>query len=101
MSSISGKSGAGLDELISKISSTLELRSQGTQTATRERHRIAMVQAQKYLNAGKNLMLEKSEVSELASAEFHQGISMLSSLIGVVGVEDLLDEIFSSFCLGK
>jgi tRNA modification GTPase len=60
-----------------------------------------MVQAQKYLNAGKNLMLEKSEVSELASAEFHQGISMLSSLIGVVGVEDLLDEIFSSFCLGK
>lgn len=101
ISSISGKSGAGLDELISKISSTLELRSQGTQTATRERHRIAMVQAQKYLNAGKNLMLEKSEVSELASAEFHQGISMLSSLIGVVGVEDLLDEIFSSFCLGK
>lgn len=44
-------------------------------------------------------MLEKSEVSELASAEFHQGISMLSSLIGVVGVEDLLDEIFLVFAL--
>jgi len=98
---VSGKSGAGLDVLISQISTTLEHRSQGAQTATRERHRIAMVQAQSYLDAGKDLMEQGSELSELASAEFHQGISMLSSLIGAVGVEDLLDEIFSSFCLGK
>ena len=60
-----------------------------------------MQQAQTYLDAGRELMAQGSEVSELASAEFHQGISLLSSLIGAVGVEDLLDEIFSSFCLGK
>jgi tRNA modification GTPase len=60
-----------------------------------------MVQAQTYLDAGKALLEQGSELSELASAEFHQGISLLSSLIGAVGVEDLLDEIFSSFCLGK
>lgn len=98
---VSGTTGAGLDALVSRISAILEQRSQGAQTATRERHRIAMVQAQSFLDAGKELMEQGSEVSELASAEFHQGISMLSSLIGAVGVEDLLDEIFSSFCLGK
>ena len=98
---LSGKSGAGLDTLVAQISTILESRSQGAQTATRERHRIAMQQAQTYLDAGRELMAQGSEVSELASAEFHQGISLLSSLIGAVGVEDLLDEIFSSFCLGK
>jgi len=98
---ISGTSGAGLDTLVSQVSAILEKRSQGAQTATRERHRIAMEQAQTYLDAGRELMAQGSEVSELASAEFHQGISLLSSLIGAVGVEDLLDEIFSSFCLGK
>lgn len=98
---VSGKSGHGLDALVAQVSNVLESRSQGAQTATRERHRIAMQKAQTYLNAGRCLMSQGSEVSELASAEFHQGIALLSSLIGAVGVEDLLDEIFSSFCLGK
>tara|TARA_R110002124_G_scaffold5436_34_gene35081 strand:- start:1461 stop:2759 length:1299 start_codon:yes stop_codon:yes gene_type:complete len=98
---VSGKSGAGLDALVAQVSAILVNRSQGAQTATRERHRIAMVQAQVYLDAGKELMAQDSEVSELASAEFHQGVAVLSSLIGAVGVEDLLDEIFASFCLGK
>tara|TARA_R110002094_G_scaffold187299_2_gene163019 strand:+ start:263 stop:1561 length:1299 start_codon:yes stop_codon:yes gene_type:complete len=98
---VSGKSGAGLDALVAQVSAILVNRSQGAQTATRERHRIAMVQAQVYLDAGKELMAQGSEVSELASAEFHQGVAVLSSLIGAVGVEDLLDEIFASFCLGK
>jgi len=73
----------------------------GAQTATRERHRVAMVKAQKYLDEGKALMVDSLELSEFASSEFHKGIQTLSSLIGSVGVEDLLDEIFSSFCLGK
>jgi tRNA modification GTPase len=53
------------------------------------------------LDAGKLLIEDNLELSELASSELHQGIQTLSSLIGSVGVEDLLDEIFSSFCLGK
>ncbi|MBT6895561.1 tRNA uridine-5-carboxymethylaminomethyl(34) synthesis GTPase MnmE [Amylibacter sp.] len=99
--SISGKSGEGLDSLLKIISDILEDLCVGAQTATRERHRVAMVKAQKYLDAGKALMVDSLELSEFASSEFHQGIQTLSSLIGSVGVEDLLDEIFSSFCLGK
>ena len=99
--SISGKSGEGLDSLLKTISDILEDLCVGAQTATRERHRVAMVKAQKYLDEGKALMVDSLELSEFASSEFHQGIQTLSSLIGSVGVEDLLDEIFSSFCLGK
>jgi|TARA_B110001450_G_scaffold167645_1_gene156320 tRNA modification GTPase len=98
---ISGKTGDGLDALLKEISLKLTNLSIGAQTATRERHRVAMISAQKYLDAGKLLVSDELELSELASSEFHQGIQCLSSLIGSVGVEDLLDEIFSSFCLGK
>ena len=98
---ISGKSGEGLDSLLEEISDRLSRLSIGAQTATRERHRISMIKAQRFLDAGKLLIEDNLELSELASSEFHQGIQTLSSLIGSVGVEDLLDEIFSSFCLGK
>lgn len=98
---ISGKSGEGLDSLLKEISDKLCRLSIGAQTATRERHRISMIKAQRFLDAGKLLIEDNLELSELASSEFHQGIQTLSSLIGSVGVEDLLDEIFSSFCLGK
>ena len=98
---ISGKSGEGLDSLLKEISDKLSRLSIGAQTATRERHRISMIKAQRFLDAGKLLIEDNLELSELASSEFHQGIQTLSSLIGSVGVEDLLDEIFSSFCLGK
>ena len=98
---ISGKSGEGLDSLLEEISDRLSRLSIGAQTATRERHRISMIKAQRFLDAGKLLIENNLELSELASSEFHQGIQTLSSLIGSVGVEDLLDEIFSSFCLGK
>ena len=98
---ISGKSGEGLDSLLKEISDKLSCLSIGAQTATRERHRISMIKAQRFLDAGKLLIEDNLELSELASSELHQGIQTLSSLIGSVGVEDLLDEIFSSFCLGK
>ena len=98
---ISGKSGEGLDSLLEEISDRLSRLSIGAQTATRERHRISMIKAQRFLDSGKLLIEDNLELSELASSEFRQGIQTLSSLIGSVGVEDLLDEIFSSFCLGK
>ena len=94
---ISGKTGDGLDALLKEISLKLTNLSIGAQTATRERHRVAMISAQKYLDAGKLLVSDELELSELASSEFHQGIQCLSSLIGSVGVEDLLDEIFQAF----
>jgi tRNA modification GTPase len=39
--------------------------------------------------------------TEIAAEELRQAIRALGSLVGRVDVEALLDEIFSSFCIGK
>jgi len=38
---------------------------------------------------------------ELVSEDLRRAVLALDSLIGKVDVEDLLDSIFSSFCIGK
>jgi tRNA modification GTPase len=39
--------------------------------------------------------------AELAAADLRIAIRALEALVGRVDVENLLDEIFSSFCIGK
>jgi len=98
---ISAKTGQGIDNIIQKVTEERRKRSAGAQNAIRERHRVAMERSVTYLTAARELVLSGPDVSELAAAELHEGIAALNSLIGRVDVEDLLDEIFSSFCLGK
>ena len=38
---------------------------------------------------------------EIKVLEIRQGLSELESLSGAIGVEEVLDEIFSRFCMGK
>jgi tRNA modification GTPase len=38
---------------------------------------------------------------ELRAADFQAAADALARLIGVIGVEDVLDRVFSSFCIGK
>ena len=40
-------------------------------------------------------------MAELIAEDVRTAVLSLDSLVGYVGVEDLLDEIFSSFCIGK
>lgn len=98
---VSGLTGLGLDALIARITEVLEKRAAGSQTAIRARHRqaidkalVALVQARIEVEAG-------PDRSEFAAEELRTAIRALDSLIGRVDVEDLLDEIFASFCLGK
>ncbi|GGA18748.1 tRNA uridine-5-carboxymethylaminomethyl(34) synthesis GTPase MnmE [Neptunicoccus cionae] len=97
---VSGKTGAGMDQMIRHITSALGSRVAITQSAVRQRHRIAMKLATRYMNAAQELITSDGE-SELIAMELHSAIHAMNSIIGRVGVEDLLDEIFASFCLGK
>ncbi len=97
---ISGKTGAGLDDMIAHVSDVLGNRVAQTQSAVRQRHRLAMEAAVGYIAAAQGLMDSNGE-SELVSMELNTAIHAMNSIIGRVGVEDLLDEIFASFCLGK
>ncbi len=98
---ISGKSGFGVDRLVDRISQVLSQRSALAQSAIRQRHRLAMERAVQSLAAAKLLLDSTSTKPEFLAMELNSATTDLSSLIGKVDVEDLLDEIFASFCLGK
>lgn len=99
--SVSGLTGKGLEELTTRISTVLENRALGAGTAIRERHRIAILRALTGLETAKSELSYGIERSELAAEELRNAIRALDSLVGRVDVEQILDEIFASFCLGK
>ncbi len=67
---------------------------------TRERHREALVQAREALDrAADSLQNELSE--ELTAVDVNQALENLGQLLGKTFTEDLLDEIFNDFCIGK
>ncbi|PHQ98479.1 MAG: tRNA uridine-5-carboxymethylaminomethyl(34) synthesis GTPase MnmE [Marinosulfonomonas sp.] len=98
---VSGITGQGLSELIQRITSTLENRTATAATATRERHRIAIERAISSLDLSKTEIEHGPDRTELAAEELRRAISALDSLVGLVDVEHILDEIFASFCVGK
>ncbi|MDU9006056.1 tRNA uridine-5-carboxymethylaminomethyl(34) synthesis GTPase MnmE [Sedimentitalea todarodis] len=99
--SVSGMTGEGVTDLIEQISEVLKYRSANAGVATRERHRIAIERAQISLELAQSLLSAQSEQYELVAEELRRAIRALESLVGRVDVENLLDEIFASFCLGK
>ncbi|WP_293441996.1 tRNA uridine-5-carboxymethylaminomethyl(34) synthesis GTPase MnmE [Planktotalea sp.] len=101
LQSVSGKTGEGVDHLVNAISTTLLDRSASAGIATRERHRQALLSSQQYLSAAKEGLDLGPDHYDLVAEDMRSAIRALNSLIGHVDVENLLDEIFSSFCLGK
>jgi tRNA modification GTPase len=67
---------------------------------TRERHRIALLRAQEALTeALPHLAVGGDAV--LASHHVRQASIALGELLGAIDVEEVLDRIFASFCVGK
>lgn len=98
---ISGVSGEGIDYLIEELSARLGERAAGAGIATRERHRHVMIRSSDCIGEAETLIRSGAENSDLAAEELRSAIRSLEALIGRVDVENVLDEIFSSFCLGK
>ena len=98
---VSGVSGQGIPELIQNISDLLSVKTQGAGLATHARHRVAMETAVGCLQDAMRLVATGADHYDIASEEIRTSIRALEILVGRVDVENLLDEIFSSFCLGK
>ncbi len=98
---ISGKTGQGIDQLIHNISCVLTQRTASHGIATRERHRVALNKAIDTLIAAQDILESGPDLYDIAAEELRTAVRALESLVGRIDVETLLDEIFSSFCLGK
>ena len=98
---VSGKTGQGIDFVMKNIVRILSPRILPTQTATRARHRVAMQSATSDLQQAGDSLKSDSFAVELVATDIRSALGSLNHMIGAVGVEDILDEIFASFCLGK
>ena len=68
----------------------------GTPALSRARHRMAIEEAVSCLE-----LAGTSDLPELVGEELRLSVLALGRITGRVGVEDVLDSVFSQFCIGK
>ncbi len=97
---ISGNTGEGIDELLNVLIDRFDALSAGAGLAIRIRHKAAMVESLGFLENAKQA-LENDVGLDIVAADLRAALISVDSIVGRVDVENLLDEIFSSFCIGK
>jgi tRNA modification GTPase len=95
---ISAKTGLGMDELRARLAAIARemTESNGPPPLTRARHRAALRAAAEHLEAAKRV-----DLPELRGEDLRLAVQALGRITGHVGVEDILDTVFSRFCIGK
>ena len=99
--SLSAKTGDGVAKLMELIGAELQSRVSSAGIATRKRHEVSLRTADSALQVVLNGLGDASIPVDLLSDDLRQAIRSLDNLIGRVDVENVLDEIFSNFCIGK
>jgi tRNA modification GTPase len=97
---ISAKTGAGVDRLLDVIANLAEERMSSSEPAllTLERHRRAFEDARQALAS--TLSPSASE-PELIAEDLRRAAAAMDRIVGRIGVEDVLGEIFARLCVGK
>lgn len=103
--SVSAITGAGLGDVASAIASFLA--SANVDPAgelpllLRERHRHAVESARSEVAQFRQLERDDSVPAVIGAVHLRSAAAELTDLIGAVDVEDVLDRVFASFCVGK
>lgn len=96
---VSVRSGAGLDAVLEAVRARLgEVFQTEPALLTRERHRVAVSDA---IAALQRAIANEHGQVELMAEDMRLAVTALERLVGRVGVEDVLDQLFSGFCIGK
>ena len=98
---VSGITGEGIPRLIEEICSRLGQKAASAGILIRERHKRAIVTAINGLEVADVSLNQGLHMPELVAADLRAAADALSVILGRINVEDLLDEIFKSFCIGK
>lgn len=96
---VSAQTGDGLPELLDAIAAQLSAGPQGEPALlTRQRHRLAVAEA---IAALERAIHPAQTETELMAEDLRQAVVALERLIGRIGVESVLDQLFAGFCIGK
>ena len=98
--SVSTTTGEGLADLHDWIAARLarDLSGADFPAVTRERHRRRLVEALAAVEAGGRAL---DLAPEMAGDDLRRAADALARVTGAIGVEDILGEVFSTFCIGK
>ncbi len=98
---LSAKTGSGLALLKKSLCKTADYHPEDESTfVARRRHLDALARAREAVETGYNC-LEKMGASELLAEELKLAQQALSEITGSFTNENLLDQIFADFCIGK
>ncbi|MEM7661313.1 MAG: tRNA uridine-5-carboxymethylaminomethyl(34) synthesis GTPase MnmE [Pseudomonadota bacterium] len=102
MPAISAKTGFGCEALETEIVTRIQSRAgeQKSPVLTRARHRTAIESALEDMRETR-AVLDADLGAELASENLRAAARSLQSLVGSIDVEDILGDVFSTFCIGK
>lgn len=96
---LSAASGTGIDEVVGAIAARAEaLCGREPALVTRERQRLALEVAARHLERAAG---DFGGHEELRAEDVRLAVRALDQTIGRVDVEDVLDALFSTFCIGK
>ncbi|MEA1937833.1 MAG: tRNA uridine-5-carboxymethylaminomethyl(34) synthesis GTPase MnmE [Pseudomonadota bacterium] len=94
---LSAATGEGIDALLAVLGARLDnLLGFEPALLTRVRHRAALTEAAEALERAKT-----ADISELMAEDIRLATAALGRLTGHIDVEQVLDAIFSEFCIGK
>lgn len=95
---VSVKTGAGMEALVAALAEAVGASGADGPALTRARHVAAVEEA---LAALSRAEINIARAPELAAEDARLAARALGKITGAVGIEDVLGEIFSSFCIGK
>ena len=94
---ISSKTGFGIKDLLALIQGKINSKTQNEKLyISRERHIKCLISAKMQLEKSK-----EDKTVDLFAEDIRLAIKYMSELFGNVDIEDILDIIFSDFCIGK
>lgn len=95
---LSAKTGDGVDHLLAVLADkvTDQCAGDGSPALSRMRHRLALQECRDALQR-----FQKAAMVELAAEDLRLASRAMGRITGRVDVEDILDRIFSEFCIGK
>lgn len=98
--SVSTTSGEGLSALQDWIAARLakDLSGADFPAITRERHRLRLAEALTAVEAGRTAL---DRAPEMAGDDLRRAADALARVTGAIGVEDILGQVFATFCIGK
>ncbi|NCN95647.1 MAG: tRNA uridine-5-carboxymethylaminomethyl(34) synthesis GTPase MnmE [Bdellovibrionales bacterium] len=99
---VSSKTGSGLEELKTKILSRIlsEMPSEESVVSLNARHFNHLKQAEKLLGDSLQLMIQ-DESPDLIALDLHGALREVYEILGEVYDDQVMDQVFNQFCIGK